>query len=113
MFAVMHHVMGAYEIAQRLGVSRQRVQQLVVRQDFPKPIRELAMGKVWDSDDVEAWIREHRPDIAEAPESPSEPVAEAPEPAPKPAAVEGAAAKPKRRTTRRPRKTAPPARPQD
>ncbi len=54
--------MGAREIEERLGVSRQRVQQLVSRPDWPAPYDELAMGKVWRIADVEAWIREHRPD---------------------------------------------------
>lgn len=61
MFAVMHHLMGAAEIADRLGVSRQRVQQLVKRDDFPVPVHVLAMGKVWASADVERWIAAHRP----------------------------------------------------
>lgn len=65
MFAVMHHLMGAAEIGVRLGVSRQRVQQIVTRADFPKPEHELAMGKVWSSAAVEAWVREHRPDLVE------------------------------------------------
>jgi prophage regulatory protein len=65
MFAVMRDLMGSAEIGERLGVSRQRVQQLVTRPDFPKPLRVLAMGKVWDSEDVEAWIREHRPELGE------------------------------------------------
>jgi len=55
-------LMGAREIQQLLGVSRQRVQQIVSRPDFPKPIAELAI-KVWDGKQVRAWIREHRPDI--------------------------------------------------
>lgn len=62
--------MGAREIELRLGVSRQRVQQLISRADFPAPYDELAMGKVWRIADVEAWIRGHRPDdIAEGPET--------------------------------------------
>lgn len=51
----MHHHMGAAEIAKLFGVSRQRVQQLINRDDFPKPESELAMGKVWRTDDVRAW----------------------------------------------------------
>jgi predicted DNA-binding transcriptional regulator AlpA len=38
-----------------LGVSRQRVQQLVNRNDFPEPEVALDMGKVWKREDVEAW----------------------------------------------------------
>jgi prophage regulatory protein len=58
------HLMGAREVESRLGVSRQRVYQLTIRPDWPEPYDELAMGKVWRIDDIEAWIREHRPDIA-------------------------------------------------
>jgi predicted DNA-binding transcriptional regulator AlpA len=61
MVAVVHHLMGAAEIGARLGVSRQRVQQLVSRPDFPAPVVVLGMGKVWESGDVERWIQEHRP----------------------------------------------------
>lgn len=60
------HLMGAREIEDRLGVSRQRVYQLVVRPDFPEPYDELAMGKVWRIEDIEQWIRDHRPPLADA-----------------------------------------------
>ena len=60
------YLMGAREIENRLGVSRQRVQQLVSRPDFPVPYDELAMGKVWRKEDVEQWIVRHRPlDVGE------------------------------------------------
>jgi prophage regulatory protein len=49
--------MGAEEIRQRLGISRQRAYILIGRRDFPAPWVELAMGKVWRSTDVEEWIR--------------------------------------------------------
>lgn len=42
-----------------LGVSRQRVQQLVNRDDFPAPEVALDMGKVWSREDVEAWAKAH------------------------------------------------------
>jgi len=54
-------LMGAAEIAERLGVSRQRVQQLVKRADWPAPVAELTMGKVWRTADIEAWITANRP----------------------------------------------------
>jgi prophage regulatory protein len=57
--------MGAEEIRQRLGVSTQRAYIIVGRKDFPDPWRQLARGKVWRSTDVEAWIREHRPELAQ------------------------------------------------
>lgn len=52
------HLMGATEIADLLGVSRQRVQQLAKTEGFPAPYDVLTMGAVWLKVDVEAWARE-------------------------------------------------------
>lgn len=60
-------LMGSGEIQERLGVSRQRTQQIVNRRDFPAPYQVLIMGAVWNAEDVEAWIRERRPHLAEEP----------------------------------------------
>ena len=49
-------LVGAHEIRDLLGVSRQRVYQLAKRSDFPEPVAELAQGKVWAPADLEAWI---------------------------------------------------------
>ena len=57
------YLMGAREIEARFGVSRQRVQQLIARDDWPPPYDTLAMGKVWRIEDVEAWIADHRPHL--------------------------------------------------
>lgn len=51
------HLMGAVEIADMLGVSRQRVHQLAAAPTFPAPIAELAAGKVWERAAVEEWAR--------------------------------------------------------
>ncbi len=52
-------LMGLTEIAELLGLSRQGVHQLSKRRDdFPKPFTQLAMGYVWDADEVEEWARE-------------------------------------------------------
>jgi predicted DNA-binding transcriptional regulator AlpA len=64
---VPKHLMGAREIEDRLGVSRQRVTVLTRRADWPEPYDTLAMGKVWRVEDVEAWIAKHRPDLARNP----------------------------------------------
>jgi len=56
-------VMGAAEIAERLKVTRQRAYQITSRRDFPAPLATLAMGQVWDTEDVEAWIRDNRPHL--------------------------------------------------
>ena len=55
--------MGAAEIGRRLRLSKQRTYILIGRKGFPDPPAELAMGKVWLTEDVEGWIREHRPHL--------------------------------------------------
>lgn len=51
---------GAAEIQTALGVSRQRVQQLVRNPGFPAPCAVLAMGKLWSTVAVEDWINRNR-----------------------------------------------------
>ncbi|WP_223162774.1 helix-turn-helix transcriptional regulator [Nocardioides antri] len=53
-----HHLMGVAEIAELLGVTRQRVHQLRQLDGFPEPTSELAIGLVWESADIERWARE-------------------------------------------------------
>jgi len=55
-----NHLVGVTEIAALLGVSTQRVSQ-IVRQyaDFPPPEAELAAGRVWKRSAVERWIKKH------------------------------------------------------
>jgi prophage regulatory protein len=63
-------LVGAHEIRIRLGgVSRQRAYQITSREDFPKPLADLAQGKVWARDDVEAWMKVHRRDSADSAEA--------------------------------------------
>ena len=50
--------MGAHEIRVMLGVSRQRVNQIVNQKGFPDPIAKLAQGGVWLKRDVEKWMRD-------------------------------------------------------
>lgn len=57
--------MGAWEIRERLGYSREWVQKLIRGRDFPEPYATLRMGSVWDAEDVEDWIREKRPELDE------------------------------------------------
>ena len=55
-------LVGAHEIRLKMGqISRQRVYQLARRRDFPPPVADLAQGKVWLADEVEAWIATWRP----------------------------------------------------
>lgn len=54
-----HHLMGFAEIADLLGVSRQRVTQLRASDPtFPKPVSVLRATPVWESADIEKWARE-------------------------------------------------------
>jgi len=64
------HLMGSAEIGKRLGgITRTRVYQITQRRNFPAPVAQLQMGNVWLAEDVEDWIRQHRPELAEDPES--------------------------------------------
>jgi hypothetical protein len=51
-------VVGLAEIAVLLGVSKRTATRYTTRPDFPVPAVRLAMGPIWWSDDVEAWISE-------------------------------------------------------
>ncbi|MDA8297413.1 MAG: DNA-binding protein [Actinomycetota bacterium] len=52
-------LVGAQEIADMLGITRQRVGQLA-RNDstFPTPVADIAAGRIWKREDVERWARE-------------------------------------------------------
>lgn len=54
------HLVGVAEIATILGVSRQRVHQLIEEaKDFPAPEADLSAGKVWSRAAVDAWRASH------------------------------------------------------
>lgn len=59
---------GTAEIADRLGVSRQRAYIISRQRNFPESYDDLEGGSVWRIADVERWIAEHRPKLAEEPE---------------------------------------------
>ncbi len=53
-------LVGLSEVAEMLGVSRQRASQLVRDyDDFPAPAASLASGRVWERPKVETWMRAH------------------------------------------------------
>lgn len=52
----MSELVGAAEIAEMLGVSRQRVHQLTESAGFPVPVAELRSGRIWERPAVERWI---------------------------------------------------------
>jgi predicted DNA-binding transcriptional regulator AlpA len=53
-------VWGVSEIAERLGVSKKRADQIVTQKGFPDG-RRLKMGWCWSTEDVEAWIARRFP----------------------------------------------------
>ena len=56
-----YELVGSAEIQAYLQVSRQRIQQIINRPNFPAPYCVLQMGKVWLPADIEAWAAVHRP----------------------------------------------------
>ncbi|WP_375481061.1 DNA-binding protein [uncultured Jatrophihabitans sp.] len=48
-------VVAHQEVGQMLDVTKRRVTQLVTREDFPKPIAHLSVGRVWSYEQVKAW----------------------------------------------------------
>lgn len=62
-----HHLVGVSELAAILGVSRQRVHQIIEEaKDFPAPEAELSAGKVWSRAAVDAWRASHPERLVEA-----------------------------------------------
>ena len=53
---------GVAEIAEILQTTRRTVQRWALRDDFPKPVGELAGGrKVWRKSDIERWAKKRLP----------------------------------------------------
>ncbi len=53
------------ELSERLGVSRQRAAEIAERPDFPAPFDQVRAGRLWLIEEVEQWIREHRPHLTD------------------------------------------------
>jgi hypothetical protein len=51
-------LVGTAEIAEMLGVTNQRVDQLSRTESFPAPIAVLAAGRIWQREAIERWARE-------------------------------------------------------
>jgi predicted DNA-binding transcriptional regulator AlpA len=48
------------EIAELLGVSKQRAHQIAEEKGFPAPLAEDARGRVWGRYEVQAWAKRWR-----------------------------------------------------
>lgn len=50
-------LVGTHEVAQMLGVSRQRVLQLAATKGFPKPVASLKAGLIWERAAIHDWMQ--------------------------------------------------------
>ena len=57
----MQELVGAQEVAELLGVTRQRVHQLAGTEGFPEPAARLSQGSVWKLRHIEKWRKRIRP----------------------------------------------------
>jgi len=60
-------LVGRGELRRLFGVSATRTIQIADRPDFPPPLDELSVGKIWALDDVIAWARRFESDMARLP----------------------------------------------
>lgn len=61
-------LVASQEVQDMLGVSRTRAYQITNSKSFPDPVAVLSVGRIWRAEDVERWIRQHRPDLQESEE---------------------------------------------
>jgi prophage regulatory protein len=52
-------VVAIAEMAQLLGVGANRAWQLTKQPDFPRPIAELSVGRIWRTTDIQRWCENH------------------------------------------------------
>ncbi|WP_239341496.1 AlpA family transcriptional regulator [Frankia sp. CiP3] len=55
-------LVGIHELAEMMGVSRTRADQLSRRESFPEPAVHHARVRLWDEAEVREWIRTYRSD---------------------------------------------------
>jgi prophage regulatory protein len=53
-------VLRLFEIAELLGVSKQRAHQISEEKGFPAPLAEDTRGRVWSRYEVQAWAKRWR-----------------------------------------------------
>ncbi|MER7165318.1 AlpA family phage regulatory protein [Micromonospora sp. NPDC000207] len=61
-------LVASQEIQEMLGVSRTRAYQITNSKSFPDPVAVLSVGRIWQTEDVERWIKANRPDIQDTEE---------------------------------------------
>ena len=63
-------LMGVFEIAKQLKVTRQRVHQLAAEPHFPRPVAVLHAGSIWSTNDINEWTSAMRPESTGTPNVP-------------------------------------------
>jgi prophage regulatory protein len=53
-------LVGIKEVADMIGVSRTRADQLSRRPGFPEPVVKHARVRLWEDKDIEAWMKANR-----------------------------------------------------
>jgi prophage regulatory protein len=60
LIAVDLDLVAGAEIAEMLGVTRQRVFQLARKHDdFPRPAADISVGRIWRRSDIQRWAIKH------------------------------------------------------
>lgn len=56
-------LVGAAEVAEMFGVTRQRLHAIINAnpETFPAPLADLKAGSIWNKKHVETWAKKHRP----------------------------------------------------
>jgi predicted DNA-binding transcriptional regulator AlpA len=57
----VENILGTSEVAEVLGVSKQRIHSLRQMSSFPEPVVQLASTPLWDKEDVIKFLAEWRP----------------------------------------------------
>jgi predicted DNA-binding transcriptional regulator AlpA len=55
------NILGTAEVAEVLGVSKQRIHSLRKLVEFPEPIKQLASTPLWDRADIIQFLTKWRP----------------------------------------------------
>lgn len=60
-YIAIDNILGTSEVAEVLGVSRQRIHSLRKMAEFPEPFHHLASTPLWDREAVVAFLSKWRP----------------------------------------------------
>jgi hypothetical protein len=57
----VNNILGTAEVAEVLGVSKQRIHALRKMVEFPEPIVQLASTPLWDKEDIMSFLTKWQP----------------------------------------------------